>query len=203
MGRYDSIEKHLIPAFKSWLEEGKIGISVAYELSILPKDAQEKAAAECWGKHGPITLEDVRKWKLSAEQEKENAAEDVPQQLQAHTKKGAANHHPIESESKKQDTPAEQPKQAEREPQEKPEEKTEKAAGKIVNVPAAPDYSPAPSAEAAQKQDEEPLSREHAACILEGLRISYETMLVSDGKGSKIWKERVDALAMAIAALRK
>ena len=63
VGRYDSIEKHLIPAFKTWLEEGKIGISVAYELSTLSADVQEKAAAECWGKRGPVTLEDVRKWK--------------------------------------------------------------------------------------------------------------------------------------------
>ena len=52
VGRYDSIEKHLIPAFKGWLEEGKIGISVAYELSTLPEDVQENAAAECWGKRG-------------------------------------------------------------------------------------------------------------------------------------------------------
>lgn len=202
VGRYDSIEKHLIPAFKNWLEEGKIGISVAYELSILPKDAQEKAAAECWGKHGPITLEDVRKWKLSAEQEKEGVEEDVPPQSQAHTEKGVANHYPIESEPKKQDAPAKQPEQAEREPRENPEAKTEKATGKIVNFPTMQDLSPVPSSEAELKQDKEPLSREHAACILEGLRISYEAELVSDGKGSKIWKERVDALAMAIAALR-
>ncbi len=69
VGRYDSIAKHLAPAFKEWLEQGKIGISVAYELSTLPEDVQQKAAAECWGKHGPVTLEDVRKWKLSAERE--------------------------------------------------------------------------------------------------------------------------------------
>lgn len=68
VGRYDSIEKHLIPAFKTWLEEGKIGISVAYELSIISADVQEKAAAECWGKRGPVTLEDVRRWKVSAEE---------------------------------------------------------------------------------------------------------------------------------------
>lgn len=78
VGRYDSIEKHLIPAFKTWLEEGKIGISVAYELSIISADVQEKAAAECWGKRGPVTLEDVRKWKTSAEQEeKPDAAENL------------------------------------------------------------------------------------------------------------------------------
>ena len=67
VGRYDSIEKHLIPAFKTWLAEGKIGISVAYDLSTLPEDVQEKAAAECYGKRGPVTLEDVRKWKQAAE----------------------------------------------------------------------------------------------------------------------------------------
>ncbi len=34
VGRYDSIEKHLIPAFKTWLEEGKIGIS--WPMNCLP-----------------------------------------------------------------------------------------------------------------------------------------------------------------------
>lgn len=67
VGRYDSIEKHLVPAFKGWLKDGHIGISVAYELSTLPEDVQEKAAAECWGKRGPVTLEDVRKWRQAAE----------------------------------------------------------------------------------------------------------------------------------------
>jgi len=69
VGRYDSIERHLIPAFKEWLKRGDIGISVAYELSTLPEDIQQKAAAECWGKSGPVTLEDVRRWKPSAERE--------------------------------------------------------------------------------------------------------------------------------------
>lgn len=67
VGRYDSIEKHLIPAFKTWLAEGKIGISVAYELSTLPEDAQHNVAAETWDRNKPVTLEDVRKWKQAAE----------------------------------------------------------------------------------------------------------------------------------------
>ncbi len=40
VGRYDSIAKHLIAAFKTWLEEGKINISVAYELSTMSEREQ-------------------------------------------------------------------------------------------------------------------------------------------------------------------
>ena len=40
VGRYDSIAKHLIPAFKTWLEEEKINISVAYELSTMSEREQ-------------------------------------------------------------------------------------------------------------------------------------------------------------------
>lgn len=55
VGRYDSIEKHLIPTLKGWLEKEKIGISVAYELSMLPEEVQEHAATALWSKGTPVT----------------------------------------------------------------------------------------------------------------------------------------------------
>ena len=63
VGRYDSIQKHLLHPFIDWLEQGEIGISVAYELSTLPPDDQVRAAEECKGKRGLVTLEDVRRWR--------------------------------------------------------------------------------------------------------------------------------------------
>ena len=67
VGRYDSIEKHLIPEFKACLEQGVIGISVAYDLSTLPGAVQRNAAEEYAKKKRTLTLEDVRKWKEAAE----------------------------------------------------------------------------------------------------------------------------------------
>ena len=66
VGRYDSIEKHLIQEFKACLEQGVIGISVAYELSTLPGAVQRNAAEEYAKKKRTLTLEDVRKWKEAA-----------------------------------------------------------------------------------------------------------------------------------------
>ena len=168
VGRYDSIEKHLIPAFKTWLEEGKIGISVAYELSTLSADVQEKAAAECWGKRGPVTLEDVRKWK-PVERESEGAAEDVP-------------------------PPPPPPAEKEAEP----EPPAVENAGKIVDFPAP--HAPAPDS---AEQEKEPMHQRQAAYILEELQMYCEKMLAIETELADTWAERADALAVAIAAMRK
>ena len=57
----------------------KIGISVAYELSMLPEEVQEHAAAALWSKGTPVTLEDVRKWKpAEREQPKTERTEPKP-----------------------------------------------------------------------------------------------------------------------------
>ena len=190
VGRYDSIEKHLIPAFKTWLEEGKIGISVAYELSIISADVQEKAAAECWGKRGPVTLEDVRKWKTSAEQEEkpdaaENDALPAPEQTGGVTVVMADETGPAPTaeqwEALKEHTDA------------------KKTGGKVVDLPAPPSPQPAPSAEA----EPEPMHKRRAAYILEDLQMYCEEMLGIEAGLADTWAERADALAVAIAALRK
>lgn len=189
VGRYDSIEKHLIPAFKTWLEQEKIGISVAYELSMLPEDVQEKAAAECWGKRGPVTLEDVRRWKLLAEKkppaggerETVSAAEDEP-------------------------TPSPMPPPENayvREEKTSPINPTVPPDGKIVDFPAPPSPPPVPSAEEAPKPEKEPMHKRMAANILEDLQMYCEEMLGIEAGLADTWMERADALAVAIAVLRK
>ena len=177
VGRYDSIEKHLIPAFKDWLAEGKIGISVAYELSTLSAEVQEKAAAECWGKRGPVTLEDVRKWK-PAEREQPKAERDKPKPAEDGQK-----HKPdvyVRTEPTKMTTVP-------------PD-------GKIVDFPALPSPPPAPSAEATPEQEKD---IEWAALMLKTLRNYCETMAVVKGGQTVPWEEYAEAVDIALSALRK
>ena len=185
VGRYDSIEKHLIPKLKGWLEQGKIGISVAYELSILPEEVQEHAAAWLWSKGRPVTLEDVRKWKpveqkpekkqnAGAEQGTTGAAEEAP-------------HSPLPPENAYVRT---EPTKLTQVPPD----------GKIVDFPAPP---PPPPAEDAPKQEKEPMHKRMAANILEDLQMYCEEMLGIEAGLADTWMERADALAVAIAVLRK
>jgi len=63
VGRYDSIEKHLRPEFKDLLAKGKIGISLAYDLSTLPEDLQHSAMF-FQEKNGVEKLKEfLKKWK--------------------------------------------------------------------------------------------------------------------------------------------
>lgn len=183
VGRYDSIEKHLIPAFKTWLEEGKIGISVAYELSTLSANVQEKAAAECWGKRGPVTLEDVRKWK-SAEREEPPYAPEPPAVEQEETPPAAqtGNVYARTEPTKMTTVPPD---------------------GKIVDFPAPVSPSPvedAPPEEAGREQEKD---IEWAALMLKTLRNYCETMAAVKGGQTVPWAEYAEAVGIAIAALRK
>lgn len=190
VGRYDSIEKHLIPAFKTWLEEGKIGISVAYELSTLSADVQEKAAAECWGKRGPVTLEDVRKWKpVEREQPKTERTEPKPAEDGPKYGPGVSVR---EVETKMHVEP----------PELITEPHAVENAGKIVDFPAP--ASPTSAEDAPPEETgREPMHKRQAANILEDLQMYCEEMLAVEAGQADTWAERADALGVAIAALRK
>lgn len=179
VGRYDSIAKHLIPAFKGWLEEGKIGISVAYELSMLPEEVQEHAAAALWSKGTPVTLEDVRKWKpAEREQPKTERTEPKPAEDGQEYKPGAY----VRTEPTKMTTVP-------------PD-------GKIVGFPAPvspPPVENAPPEEAGR----EPMHARQAANILEDLQMYCEEMLAIETGLADTWAERADALTVAITALRR
>ena len=179
MGRYDSIEKHLIPTLKGWLEKEKIGISVAYELSMLPEEVQEHAAAALWSKGTPVTLEDVRKWKpAEREQPKTERTEPKPAEDGQEYKPGAY----VRTEPTKMTTVP-------------PD-------GKIVDFPAP--VSPPPVEDAPPEEaGREPMHTRQAANILEDLQMYCEEMLAIETGLADTWAERADALAVAIAALRK
>ena len=179
VGRYDSIEKHLIPTLKGWLEKGKIGISVAYELSMLPEEVQEHAAAALWSKGTPVTLEDVRKWKpAEREQPKTERTEPKPAEDGQEYKPGAY----VRTEPTKMTTVP-------------PD-------GKIVDFPAP--VSPPPVEDAPPEETgREPMHKRQAANILEDLQMYCEEMLAVEAGQADTWAERADALGVAIAALRK
>ena len=183
VGRYDSIEKHLIPAFKTWLEQEKIGISVAYELSILPEEVQEHAAAELWGKRGPVTLEDVRKWKPVERKPEKETADDAARETT-----GAAEEVPPSPQPA--DTVAEQ----------EPERTAERDTGKIVDFPIPPSPMPALSAEAVRELEKD---IEWAALMLKTLRNYCETMAAVKGGQTVPWVEYAEAVDIAITALRR
>ena len=208
VGRYDSIEKHLIPAFKTWLEEGKIGISVAYELSIISADVQEKAAAECWGKRGPVTLEDVRKWKpvererppvqpgppVTMVTEEETGPAPTPEQMQEILER---------AKDRPDSGAAVLPEKLEDEEGAPKVEWKElfsaENAGKIVDFPAPP----APEPDSAEPE-KEPMHKRQVANILEELKMYCEECMGSwDCVEYETWIEWADALTVAIAALRK
>ena len=162
VGRYDSIEKHLIPAFKVWLESGRIGISVAYELSTLPEDVQNKAADETWVKNRPVTLEDVRKWKQEAE---EVAPQPPPPDLPAYGS-GVS----VREVKTNITAPPWPPADGDAEENTEPEQ----TAGKVVDFPAPSSPPPAPTAEKKRQADEE-----WAALMLGDLRNYCETMALA------------------------
>ena len=66
VGRYDSIAKHLAAPFRHLFEQGKINISVAYELSTLENGWQYNAYNE-YLKKGSLSIEDVKRKKQEAE----------------------------------------------------------------------------------------------------------------------------------------
>lgn len=210
VGRYDSIAKHLIPTLKGWLEKEKIGISVAYELSMLPEDVQEKAAAECWGKHGPLTLEDVRKWK-PVERERPPVQPGPPVTMVTAEETGPAPtpeqmQEILERAKDRPDSGAavlpEKLEDEEGAPKvEWKELFSAENAGKIVDFPAPPASAPAPDSEEPEK---EPLSNKKVVERLEDLKEYCEECMGSwDCVEYETWIEWAEALTVAIAALRK
>lgn len=191
VGRYDSIEKHLIPTLKGWLEKEKIGISVAYELSMLPEEVQEHAAAALWSKGTPVTLEDVRKWKpAEREQPKTERTEPKPAEDGLEYKPGA---YVREMETKMHVEP--------------PELITEPPAvengGKVVDFPAPSTLPPVEDAPPEETGREQEKDIEWAALMLKTLRNYCETMAAVKGGQTVPWAEYAEAVGIAIAALRK
>lgn len=117
VGRYESIAKHLLPDFKEEMQAGKMGISVAYELSTLPESAQKAAFAE-YTEKGTLSIEDVKRRRQ--EEEAKRPLEGKTTLEEAERAQGAAQ----KSQEEPQKTPMANSGQDEEPPrgQEKPRE---------------------------------------------------------------------------------
>ena len=182
VGRYDSIAKHLIAAFKTWLEEGKINISVAYELSTMSEREQLTALdrARAIGR-GP-SIDEVKRLReelRTPEPPKAERNEPKPAEDGQEYKPGAY----VRTEPTKMTTVP-------------PD-------GKIVDFPAPvspPPVEDAPPEETGREQEKD---IEWAALMLKTLRNYCETMAAVKGGQTVPWAEYGEAVGIAIAALRK
>ena len=182
VGRYDSIAKHLIAAFKTWLEEGKINISVAYELSTMSEREQLTALdrARAIGR-GP-SIDEVKRLReelRTPEPPKAERNEPKPAEDGQEYKPGAY----VRTEPTKMTTVP-------------PD-------GKIVDFPAPvspPPVEDAPPEETGREQEKD---IEWAALMLKTLRNYCETMAAVKGGQTVPWAEYAEAVGIAIAALRK
>lgn len=206
VGRYDSIAKHLISAFKTWLEEGKINISVAYELSTMSEREQLTALDRARAmKRGP-SIEEVKRLReelRTPEQQKPAggvtmviADETGPAPTQEQMEKI------LERAKDGTDSGADV----------LPGTQTVKAGtakdiwthagneGKVVDFPAPASPTPAPSAEAMPEPEKD---IEWAVLMLETLRNYCWLMDVKEGSRKVPWEEYTEAVDIAISALRK
>ncbi len=193
VGRYDSIEKHLIPTFKTWLEEEKINISVAYELSTMSEREQLTALdrARAIGR-GP-SIDEVKRLReelRTPEPPKAERDETKPAEDGQEYKPGA---YVREVETKMHVEP--------------PELITEPPAvengGKVVDFPAPSTLPPVEDAPPEETGREQEKDIEWAALMLKTLRNYCETMAAVKGGQTVPWAEYAEAVDIAIAALRK
>ncbi len=199
VGRYDSIEKHLIAAFKTWLEEGKINISVAYELSTMNEREQLVALDRARSmKRGP-SIDEVKRLR-EALRTRPRKAEPEPPEVERDEPEPAA------------DGPKYGPGVYVREVETKmhvepPELITEPPAvengGKVVDFPAPSTLPPVEDAPPEETGREQEKDIEWAALMLKTLRNYCETMAAVKGGQTVPWAEYAEAVGIAIAALRK
>lgn len=74
VGRMDSISKKLSEEFKEEFKEQKINISTAYELSILPEEAQQEVFEE-YMENGSISINDVKEKRAEIKEESKEILE--------------------------------------------------------------------------------------------------------------------------------
>ena len=194
IGRYDAIIRNLCPAFKAELQEDRINISTAYELSGL-NPADQQAAFEDYRESGEISIRTARERKQDtppAAEVKQPPAPPIEYQEEPPASPVSAPQPAAQTTETKrrEETPpaAETPAEGRTEPQGQPE---------AEDKPPAPSSPPPMSAERADNQE---MSVDRAALQLKNL-LEY-----CMGKGesfdhSRDWTADVHALYIAIDKL--
>ena len=197
VGRYDSIAKHLIAAFKTWLEEGKINISVAYELSTMTEREQLTALDRARAmKRGP-SIDEVKRLREELRKPEEPPAPTEPVQEPDRPE--------AERDEPKPDGPKYGPGVYVREeltkahvgtPAPPMEPPAVENGGKIVDFPAPPPPTPAED-----EQEEKDIA--WAVQMMKTLRNYCEVMYAREGGNRVPWYDYAEALDIAIPILRK
>lgn len=125
VGRYESISKRLLPDFKEEMQAGKIGISVAYELSALPEQAQKAALAE-YVEKGTLSIEDVKRRKQEEEAKQPTPGQITMEEAEREQKAAQPPQKPPQAAPVEQggenEEPPETPQEATQEGREQPQE---------------------------------------------------------------------------------
>lgn len=201
IGRYDAIIRNLCPDFKAELQEDRINVSTAYELSGLAAEEQQAAFAE-YQRTGEISIKAARERKSPPPAER-TERETQPPAPQTATQ-------PPEAPGRKETyPPAERPAEGHAEPPKQadaPAEKPISAAGPTDEAENTPP--------AEREQQEHPKAAEErrapaegttwAVEQLESLRDYCQSMNESDtDDGSRVWAMDVDALNIALSRLQR
>lgn len=201
IGRYDAIIRNLCPDFKAELQEDRINVSTAYELSGLAAEEQQAAFAE-YQRTGEISIKAARERKSPPPAER-TERETQPPAPQTATQ-------PPEAPGRKETyPPAERPAEGHAEPPKQadaPAEKPISAAGPTDEAENTPP--------AEREQQEQPKAAEErrapaegttwAVEQLESLRDYCQSMNESDtDDGSRVWAMDVDALNIALSRLQR
>ena len=209
VGRYDSIAKHLISAFKTWLEEGKINISVAYELSTMSEREQLTALDRARAMRRGLSIDEVKRLREELRTpEPQKPASGVAMVIADETGPAPTPEQMEEVLERAKERPAsgavvlpgklgdeaDAPKVAWT-----PAADAE-TAGKVVDFPAPASPPHAPSAEAMPEPKKD---IEWAVLMLETLRNYCWLMDAKEGSRKVPWEEYTEAVDMAIAAMRK
>ena len=200
IGRYDAIIRNLCPDFKAELQEDRINVSTAYELSGLAAEEQQAAFAE-YQRTGEISIKAARERKSPPPAERtERDTQPAPHPATQ----------PPEAPGRKETyPPAERPAEGHAEPPKQadaPAEKPISAAGPTDEAENTPP--------AEREQQEQPKAAEErrapaegttwAVEQLESLRDYCQSMNESDtDDGSRVWAMDVDALNIALSRLQR
>ena len=196
IGRYDAIIRNLCPAFKAELQEDRINISTAYELSGL-NPADQQAAFEDYRESGEISIRTARERK----QDTPPAAEVPAEEPEAEREESPATPQdapqtatgPREADGREKIPPAaEAPTEGRTEPEEQPE-----TAGQDK-----PPATSSPPPTGAEQTDDQEMNADRAERQLKNL-LEYCMDKAESFDRSRNWTADVQALYIAIDKLEE
>lgn len=196
VGRYESIAKRLLPDFKKEMKAGKMGISVAYELSILPERAQKAALAE-YTEKGALSIEDVKRRRQEEEEKQPTPGQITIEEASQEQKAVQPPQKPPQAAPVPQDRQGEEPPEK---PQETPQKEQKQPQGEEVPAVTSEPQKEEPPQTAGDRDStpKEPPQAESAGEVEEVLHKLGELKQFCARNG---WPEYESAVSFAIDRL--